>query len=626
MKNFFWLLLAFEAITCFAQNQEHIRKAEIDSLLEESYLKAWDEPLYAGEQALEMLKVSEIIGYPRGMAGAYLVLGILHKEADSLVDAYNSLNQSLALANHMGDGSVNKGIAHYQLAKLHESIGNTVDAVKHFELSIQYFEEVGKVIQLSGLHLELGVHFGKRGLYTEALAQFTEALRVTQNIADQDHKQRQLVSIHNDFAMVYNLMGEPGKAYAFALESIAIAGDKDKLKPETLNTIARIHENKGEIDSAKHYYKMAYEIAIAEQELTSIVEFAKNIAHYFMKHRYPADSAQQYLDKALAFASSPDATLCKSGIYQSLGQFHANVGNLDSALLYTHRALPMYQSSSNHLALSESYLLLSDIHHKLGDADSALAYFQRHSAHEDTIYNTSNERKFSNLRVHLETLKEKERIANLNREVRSQRAQMLVGGAMAALLFTVILVLWKMQQNEKRTKALALKYSELQRLNTEEKLRAREEELADHTLHLIKKNRFLDEIEDLAKNSLRSAEGAERLSKKLIQSISRNKTMDRDWEEFSKYFGQVHADFFDKLKERHPKLTGGELRHCALVRMNLSLKESAEILGIDPNSVKVARYRIKKKMNIDESEDLHDYILSVQRSIQKDAENFEMAD
>lgn len=45
-----------------------------------------------------------------------------------------------------------------------------------------------------------------------------------------------------------------------------------------------------------------------------------------------------------------------------------------------------------------------------------------------------------------------------------------------------------------------------------------------------------------------------------------------------------------------------------MIKMSLSLKESAEILGIDVGSVKVARYRMKRKMNLAEEEDLRQVI------------------
>jgi DNA-binding CsgD family transcriptional regulator len=50
------------------------------------------------------------------------------------------------------------------------------------------------------------------------------------------------------------------------------------------------------------------------------------------------------------------------------------------------------------------------------------------------------------------------------------------------------------------------------------------------------------------------------------------------------------------------------LKICALTKLNLSLKEIASILGISPESVKVARSRIKKKLNLTQDEDFINFL------------------
>ncbi len=102
-----------------------------------------------------------------------------------------------------------------------------------------------------------------------------------------------------------------------------------------------------------------------------------------------------------------------------------------------------------------------------------------------------------------------------------------------------------------------------------------------------------------------------RVINKSIQAINRNKSSEKDWENFNKYFGSVHHDFFDSLKKKYPNLSNGDLRHCALVKMNLSTKESAELLGVSPQSIKMARYRAKKKMGLCETDNLGQYLLEV---------------
>lgn len=53
-----------------------------------------------------------------------------------------------------------------------------------------------------------------------------------------------------------------------------------------------------------------------------------------------------------------------------------------------------------------------------------------------------------------------------------------------------------------------------------------------------------------------------------------------------------------KLLTDFPKLTQNELRLCAFVKSNLSVKEIAAINGISADSVKTARKRLRKSLNL----------------------------
>ncbi|MEZ4827610.1 MAG: LuxR C-terminal-related transcriptional regulator [Bacteroidia bacterium] len=48
-----------------------------------------------------------------------------------------------------------------------------------------------------------------------------------------------------------------------------------------------------------------------------------------------------------------------------------------------------------------------------------------------------------------------------------------------------------------------------------------------------------------------------------------------------------------------------------LMKMNLSTKEIATILNITPESVNKARYRLRKKLNLDTDQNLQQFILAL---------------
>jgi len=96
--------------------------------------------------------------------------------------------------------------------------------------------------------------------------------------------------------------------------------------------------------------------------------------------------------------------------------------------------------------------------------------------------------------------------------------------------------------------------------------------------------------------------------KKLYLKLDFILNHDDDWINLKKHFNVIHTDFFDKLNKLHPLLSESEIRHCVFMKLHMHTKEIARLMNIDPKSVQTSRYRLKKKMNLDDNIDLKDYL------------------
>ena len=85
----------------------------------------------------------------------------------------------------------------------------------------------------------------------------------------------------------------------------------------------------------------------------------------------------------------------------------------------------------------------------------------------------------------------------------------------------------------------------------------------------------------------------------------------KEWENFTKHFDRVHSDFVVKLKEKHPAISGNELKLCAYLRMNLSTKEIAQLMNISVRGVEISRYRLRKKLNLSTETSLFDFLIQL---------------
>ena len=95
-----------------------------------------------------------------------------------------------------------------------------------------------------------------------------------------------------------------------------------------------------------------------------------------------------------------------------------------------------------------------------------------------------------------------------------------------------------------------------------------------------------------------------------IEELSRYTILtDEDWDRFRVLFTKVYPGFFVALKERIPDITVGEQRMAALVRLRISIKDSAAMLGVSMNSIYKTRQRLRTRMGLEQDADLDNYFL-----------------
>jgi len=95
-------------------------------------------------------------------------------------------------------------------------------------------------------------------------------------------------------------------------------------------------------------------------------------------------------------------------------------------------------------------------------------------------------------------------------------------------------------------------------------------------------------------------DGLKRLSEKAIGMNS-----------FPTYLRHHDHNFLKQLNLKYTLLSPNDLKLCLLLRMNLSTKEIATLMGISPDSANKARYRLRKKMGLSPEKDLVQVLLKI---------------
>ncbi len=117
-------------------------------------------------------------------------------------------------------------------------------------------------------------------------------------------------------------------------------------------------------------------------------------------------------------------------------------------------------------------------------------------------------------------------------------------------------------------------------------------------MYLVKKNELINFIS----GKLIKAQGKfKKENQKQIQQIILNLQSNIRFQYlgiFEERFRDVHQDFYRNIDEKFPQLSENDRKLCAFLRLNMSTKDIAAITHQNPNSIEVARTRLRKKLNI----------------------------
>jgi DNA-binding NarL/FixJ family response regulator len=118
----------------------------------------------------------------------------------------------------------------------------------------------------------------------------------------------------------------------------------------------------------------------------------------------------------------------------------------------------------------------------------------------------------------------------------------------------------------------------------------------------------LAEVEESLRKIKTVSNGNPKEVQELLSSIHINKSLEKEWDNFTDYFGSVHVGFYEKFNGLFPNVTLSEKRLAGLIRMNMTNSEIAGILNIESSSVKTAKYRLKKKVGLNDEQDIHSFL------------------
>jgi tetratricopeptide (TPR) repeat protein len=320
------------------------------------------------------------------------------------------------------------------------------------------------------------------------------------------------------------------------------------------------------------------------------------------------NEALQYLNQSLQLAKKHDFIRLYPWVYNNLSFYFSEIKDYARSVAFADTALDYARGQSNSLQERDALKQLSDNYLKISDLKNAYNYLEQYSAVKDSINKRNRLKeiemlelkyKFDEERKQQELEKTLIKHKHYRKEVTYVIIILIAGFAILALLFVYIL-----QRNRMRRRSLEQKNTILEKETLSRDLEYRNKELTTNVMYLLKKNEFISSISDKLKLATDGSDNnfyhaIERIITELDKSVS-----DLNWGDFEMRFQEVYVGFYNKLNKQYPALTPNDLRMCAFLRLNMTSKEISDITFQSPESLKTARYRLRKKLGLCREENL----------------------
>lgn len=485
----------------------------------------------------------------------------------------------------------------------------------------------------------------KRGEYSLARALLNEIESSIKDVSD--------YKVYVDYLLVNGLLYLNVEEYSSSLNTLYKALEISEKHQDrynvarALNAIAGIHFKLGDVPRAMENdlrsLAIKREIGDAKMIATSLHQLG---IYYSAMNLY--SHALDYYTESLSYKDPITNEIGIATTLMGIGVCYEHLGDYHKSLDFHLRSLNIKESSGNQLLISTSLSNIAIIYFKMGDYVQAEQYALRSLDIKDQLGIIDKAIISLNILsdIYFQTKQTSELRATAERAfalAKSLDSKLFLSDAYKKMgnvcelegdlskaieWYNKHYEIYREHQSEdsrRRMEHLSISAeidkarheTEMARLKAEtleQELELKQRELTSLALMLSQKNETLSHIQKTLQKSadeLNSQKSHSQTNDGLEQSvvsaqkeITRSLVNDKAWSVFEQQFQLLHRNFMSILSARYPELSPIELKVCALLKINLSSKEIANILYVEPKSVEVYRFRIRKKLGLSREQNL----------------------
>ncbi|EDM36530.1 Tetratricopeptide TPR_2 [Pedobacter sp. BAL39] len=397
----------------------------------------------------------------------------------------------------------------------------------------------------------------------------------------------------------------------------------------TLGKLGHLLEKKQKYKEAFSYQQQALKVYIAINDRSGMARTFENLGSIH-EDLATYDKAMSYFQSALDIYQKSGQVVPSIEVINNIGDIYRKTAQLEKAISYYFKALALSKKFNEMYQINSAYRDIAKSYNLKNNNDSAYKYAELSRSYLLKIYSIEGNKQMAFLQALNDLEKKNNEIRTLQNEKKMNVIITIATVLVIILLLLSVFLLTSRQriklsaerqyskqqfeifETQRKLMEADLKNKEMEETQLKSDIELKSKELTTQVLHVIRKNQLLEslksQLEEMAKDDKRDQK---KQFRQVIQQINQNFNNDNYWTEFRQLFEQIHHSFFDNLNRQFPGLTATDLRLISLLKMNMDSNDMAAMLAISQDSLRIARYRLRKKLNLDQGENLVSFLQSI---------------
>lgn len=519
-------------------------------------------------------------------ASALRILATLYRLKKNYKEAEKALIESLRLTKSIGKYPMQEVIVLQEYGSLCLDQFDYARSTNFYLQALDILQTPGlkdpqKVIVAAKLRITLAEAYLSSGNYTMAIREY----ELSMPILDSLHDNEGLVRSGYQFGIAYIASKQYTRADSLLNRLLPLSEklQNDELKSYILHCMANSLVSQGKVNQALSNFRKSFALMNKNKSL------------------FILDCVNPYIDLLIKTGAEAEArqvisaSSVQSAFPVALPKEVMNFKKSAIKFLWKDKTTPELH------AYYQDLLQLSDKVYQEEQRKSALEIqakyqFERQKEIEKSLLTENN------------LLKEKEGLK------KTQLLLSIVIGLLAC--FILLLIVKRLQQLSRMQKdQIAAKETEIRlhevRRESAEREKAFREQLIHQQKQIIAKNiEDADKLKEQLEQLVQEQQQSQR--QELVAQFELIKHTNLGVDLLITQFNALYPLFSQKLIRKFPKLSQPDVQFCIFVRMNLTTKEIATLINIEPRSIYVKKYRIMEKMGLGENEDFEELLFGIE--------------